>query len=95
MNEAISGWFLRIESDEKEFENDLIDFLEEGNYESTPEGLKAFLKSTLYDEPESQKGKANFIKDTLTENPELVAKSVGAIGDLLGKIVNKKFIKTK
>ena len=95
MNEAVSGWFLKFEQDDKDFENDLIEFLEEGKYDSNPEGLKEFLKSVLYDEPESQNGKVNFIKDTLTENPELVAKSVGAIGDLLSKLVNKKVFKSK
>ncbi len=93
MNEALSGWFLRFGNDEKEFEEDLIKFLEEGQYEASPEGLKDFLRSELYDEPSSQNSKVNFIKDTLTENPELVAKGVGAVGDLLSKIVNKKIFK--
>lgn len=95
MTEVFSGWFLKFRKEDKEFEEDLIEFLEEGKFESNAEGLKEFLKTVLYDDANTQKSKVNFIKDALIENPELVAKGMQTVGELFTKIVNKKFIKTK
>lgn len=101
MNEVNSGWFIKFNPDEKEFENDLIAFLENEKYDSTPEGLKEFLYDVLYneedeeDEKESKPNKKNIFMDAVNENPEMVQKGIETFGNIIGKVLTKKFIKTK
>lgn len=94
MIEINSGWFVKFTSKEKEFEEDLEEYLKENEYPQGGEGIKQFLKDIIYlDNHDKKEENTNTFFDALKENPEAVSKVVGGTIDLVNKAINKKIFK--
>lgn len=97
MNEINSGWFVKFTPDEKEFENNLIDYLKRNNYPEGGEGIKMFFKDLITidgcDEEEEKENKSNTLFEAIQENPEAVSQVLGGTIDLFTKAINKKIFK--
>ena len=91
MNREInSGWFIRFSPEEKEDEEALLEFLNANDYEPDGSGIKEFLLDSIYTE---KKKKSSKIAEVIQENPELIAESLGFLGNYVKAAFNKKIFK--
>lgn len=93
MSEVSSGWFLRFSPEEKQFETDLIAYMEEAGYPVGPEGIKKILSEAIYIEEEEDR--INPIMDAIRENPEAIRQTFTGLGNLASQLINKKIFKSK
>jgi len=89
MEEVTSGYFIKFTPEEREQENDLVQFLSDNNYPPGPEGIKELLLATIYIEEKP----ANPILNAIQENPEAVQNVMAGLGKIGGKLLNAKIFK--
>ena len=99
-DEVGSGWFVCFNAEEKETENDLIEYLKEGDYPEGAEGIKKLLMDCIYedeeesdDEGRATQSQASPILETLRNNPEAVAQTAATLLNFGKKMLNAKVFK--